>query len=203
MLHIIISVKDFKAIVAHAGILDTEVSAAYSYPSRPMQLKYNGEGMRSEFILMTIGDYRATSITPMRDTSRSNPVTTVARQHLETPSSPKMIRLAESMPPPPRSVAPSVVWQDSRAPALRPSPPPPRPTLDSDSLFLPDDDEDRRWDPSTYDDDDEEILGWDASADAVSIHCCANASVVLMLTEDTGWKIQNVFSWFARESLSN
>jgi cell cycle checkpoint control protein RAD9A len=42
-LHIVISVKDFKTIVMHAGITKTTVSAAYSQPSKPMQLKYTEE----------------------------------------------------------------------------------------------------------------------------------------------------------------
>jgi len=170
MLHIIISVKDFKTIVTHASILDTEVSAAYSYPSKPMQLKYSDEGVRIEFILMTIGDYRASSATPVPNATRLNSTRTISRKQLEASSSGKMIQSTTSMPPPARPAAPSVARQESRPRILRPSPPPPQPTLDSDSLFLQDDDEDRRWDPSGYGDDDEELLGWDASADTVRIH---------------------------------
>jgi cell cycle checkpoint control protein RAD9A len=43
-LHIVISVKDFKSIVAHAGTTNTTVKALYSLPSSPMQLTYSDEG---------------------------------------------------------------------------------------------------------------------------------------------------------------
>jgi len=63
-LHIIISVKDFKSIIAHAGMANTMVKALYSRPTSPMQLTYNEDGILSEFILMTIGESRAASATP-------------------------------------------------------------------------------------------------------------------------------------------
>jgi len=69
------------------------------------------------------------------------------------------------MPPPPRSAAPSVAREALRTRPPRPSPPPPQPSLESNALFLPEADDDRRWDPSGYGDEEEEMLAWDASAD--------------------------------------
>ncbi|ELR06418.1 hypothetical protein GMDG_02134 [Pseudogymnoascus destructans 20631-21] len=163
MLHIIISVKDFKAIVQHAGSLDTEVSAAYSYPSKPMQLKYDDEGVTSEFILMTIGDYKATSAVPLPNAIMGNSTSAPSRQHTEDPPVANVVQQAEaSMQPPSRSGAPPATLLGHRAWALRHSPPLPQPSIDSDSLFVPDDEEDRRWNPSGYGGEDEELLGWDA-----------------------------------------
>jgi len=71
------------------------------------------------------------------------------------------------MPPPPRSAAPSVAREALRTRPPRPSPPPPQPSLESNALFLPEADDDRRWDPSGYGDEEEEMLAWDASADNV------------------------------------
>ncbi|OBT87824.1 hypothetical protein VE02_02133 [Pseudogymnoascus sp. 03VT05] len=166
MLHIIISVKDFKAIVQHAGSLDTEVSAAYSYPSKPMQLKYGDDGVTSEFILMTIGDYKATSAVPLPNTIMRNSASAApSRQQTEDPSVANAVQPAASMQPPPRSGAPPSTLLGHRVRALRHSPPLPQPSIDSDSLFVPDDEEDRRWNPSGYGGEDEELLGWDAGTD--------------------------------------
>ena len=163
-LHIVISVKDFKAIVAHSGISNTMVKALYSHPASPMQLSYSEDGILSEFILMTIGDSRGASATPAPNASRANSKRPASRQPLEATSSSK--RAAASMPPPPTSAAPSLAREASRVP--RPSPPPPQPSVQSQSLFLPADDDDRQWDPSNYDDDDEPLL-WDQRDGKVNV----------------------------------
>lgn len=171
MLHIIISVKDFKAIVQHAGSLDTEVSAAYSYPSKPMQLKYGDESVTSEFILMTIGDYKATSAVPLPNTIMRNSTSAASRQQTEDPSVANVVQQpAASMQPPPRSGGTPASLLGHRARSLRHSPPLPQPSINSDSLFLPDDEEDRRWNPSGYGGEEVELLGWDAGTDTVRIN---------------------------------
>jgi cell cycle checkpoint control protein RAD9A len=162
-LHVVISVKDFKAIATHAGITSTTVSAAYSYPFSPMLLKYNDEGMTCEFILMTIGDERDALTAPGLAGSRSGSSRPSARQHLEATSSRSGASAATSMPPPPRSAAPSIAREAAKPRTLGPSPPPPQPSLQSDALFFPEEDDDRRWDP--VDEEDEEMLAWDASAE--------------------------------------
>ena len=55
-LHIIISVKDFRAILQHAQLVSGELVTCYSDPGRPMKLSYNGDGTLCEFILMTVGE---------------------------------------------------------------------------------------------------------------------------------------------------
>jgi cell cycle checkpoint control protein RAD9A len=55
-LHIVISVKDFRAIIQHAGITGNDVSARYSLPARPIQLTYSGDAISCEFLIMTVGE---------------------------------------------------------------------------------------------------------------------------------------------------
>jgi cell cycle checkpoint control protein RAD9A len=166
-LHVIISVKDFKAIVTHAGITSTTVSVLYSYPMSPMLIKYNDEGITSEFILMTIGDLRGLPTTPSLAGSRSSSSRPVAKQPLEASSSRSGAKATASMPPPPRSAAPSIARETTRTRTLGPSPPPPQPSLQSNALFFPEEDDDQRWDPV---DEDEEMLAWDASGENVRVY---------------------------------
>ena len=55
-LHIIISVKDFRAIIQHAGITGNEISARYSIPAKPIQLAYSSDAISCEFLIMTVGE---------------------------------------------------------------------------------------------------------------------------------------------------
>ncbi|CUS12323.1 unnamed protein product [Tuber aestivum] len=57
--HVAVSLKDFKAIVAHADSLHASVTAYYSEAGHPLQVTYEQEGMNCEFTLMTLGDNRA------------------------------------------------------------------------------------------------------------------------------------------------
>ncbi|KAG0127736.1 Rad9-domain-containing protein [Tuber indicum] len=57
--HVAVSLKDFKAIVAHADSLHASVTAYYSDAGNPLQVTYEQEGMNCEFTLMTLGDNRA------------------------------------------------------------------------------------------------------------------------------------------------
>ncbi|KAJ5046716.1 uncharacterized protein L3040_003948 [Drepanopeziza brunnea f. sp. 'multigermtubi'] len=165
-LHIVISVKDFKAIVAHAGITNTMVKALYSRPTNPMQISYSEDGILSEFILMTIGESRAASATPAPNVSRTNSKRPESRQPLEATSSSKRTATPQ-MPPPLTSTAPSIARAASRA--LRPSPPPPQPSVQSQSLFLPQGDDDKRWDPTPFDEEDDEMLQWDTGEEKNSL----------------------------------
>jgi cell cycle checkpoint control protein RAD9A len=169
-LHIVISVKDFKAIVTHAGMTATTVSAAYSHPSRPFLLKYSDGGVTSEFVLMTIGDFRGSSTTPAPSAARNAPKISATRQPLQSTESRPGSTAAASMPPPSRHATLSAVRGIPRvAERVRPPPPPPQPSIEADSLFVTDMDDDRQWGPPDFGDDDEpEMVGWDASADNVS-----------------------------------
>lgn len=168
-LHLGISVKDFKAIVTHAETLKTSITALYSFPTRPMQLSYHEHGMQCEFTLMTIGDYRGRSVTPapaaVRQFSAAPPDRGPSRQSTaQTAAQPK----TTTMPPPSQPLSRSFTREPQSQRTQRPSPPPPKASLDPESLFLPvDEDDDRIWGERNYDDK-QDTLGWDASANNVN-----------------------------------
>ncbi|KAH9844820.1 rad9 protein [Teratosphaeria destructans] len=165
-MHIVISVKDFKAIVTHADTLRGSISAYFSYPNRPLQFNYQNFGMYCEFTLMTTGDYRAPSPTlnPKFVSTRSSSVKQPSTVPQFQPS-----RSASEMPPPAREGLSQHSSSQSHHPALKPRNDSLResgPELDTDSLFMPGGDDDQTWDPPNYEDGDgEEMLGWDASAE--------------------------------------
>jgi len=168
-LHIGISVKDFRAIVTHASTLKTSITTRYSQPTRPLQLAYEGGGMLCEFTLMTIGDCRSGSTTPGPAIPRG--ASTRPSQRLQ--SAPNLGRRTENLvdsaaQPPSQPQSRSFVQEYGGQRPTRPSPPPPKPSIDPESLFLPHDDDDRQWDEKNYGDADEDMLGWDVSADNVS-----------------------------------
>jgi cell cycle checkpoint control protein RAD9A len=163
-LHIVISVKDFKSIISHAGTINTTVRALYSHPSSPMQLTYSDEGIVSEFILMTTGESRGASAAP---TVRAGSKRPASRPPLEaTPSSKRPAN--PEMRPPSASAAPSINREvTARGKVSRPSPPPPQPSIQTDALFFPEADDDRRWDPVNFDEEEDEMLLWDAGGNSV------------------------------------
>ncbi|TKA71141.1 hypothetical protein B0A49_02884 [Cryomyces minteri] len=160
--HIIISVKDFKAIVTHADTLKTGLSACYSNPNRPLQFSYQADGMHCELTLATSGDYRAT---PAPTTARALPSRAASRQQ-STASAPPERRIAASeMAPPPQPSSRSSAHQ-FRQQSKAPRPPSAQHSdPDPESLFVPPGEEDRRWDPTEYRSEEDDMLGWDASAD--------------------------------------
>jgi cell cycle checkpoint control protein RAD9A len=161
-------VRDFKAIVAHAETLDTSISAFYSRPNRPMQLSYDSGGLSCQFTLMTHGDFKGSPTTPaaaIAGAPQRAPITDSGTN----PRRESNVRAgAVSMPPPSRSATHSFSQDLSRPRTTRLSPPPARINASSESLFLRDDNNDRQWDADRYQDEDEDTLGWDASASAVS-----------------------------------
>lgn len=166
-LHIVISVKDFKSIITHAGITNTNIRALYSKPSSPMQLTYSENGMQCEFILMTTGESRATSITPAANLGQAASKKPAARKPLEAMSSLKRSRSGTEMPPP-LGVAGDLAREHTKRKTSRPSPPPPQPSIQSDALFLPADD-DHKWDPVNYEDEASEMLLWNVDGDVSSV----------------------------------
>lgn len=170
-LHIVVSVKDFRAIISHAAHLGSNVSAHYSLPSRPMQLVYDGDGVKCEFLLMTVGERGA----PGQKTNKAKAKAKAPRaQQLEATAS----RGTSHAPSPaPRTSAQPPVARQHTMLSLRPSAShlsqrPPPPTYDDDSLFVPQED-DHQWDPvnlheDEHEDDEENArLEWDASAQPV------------------------------------
>lgn len=120
--------------------------------------------MQCEFILMTTGEARAASATPAANEGRAASKRPVVRQPLEATSSSKRTRsgseTVESGVP-----EPSLAREHTRRKISRPSPPPPQPSIQSQALFMPANDDDRRWDPVDYEDEDNEMLMWDANVD--------------------------------------
>ncbi|KAL9129186.1 MAG: hypothetical protein Q9217_002290 [Psora testacea] len=165
-LHIGITVKDFKAIATHAETFKTSITALYSLPSRPMQLSYYEHGMQCDFTLMTIGDCREKSVTPAPSASRQNSAATV----LKPPSRQQSMlatadRKTTTMPPPIHPASRNFIKEPPPSQrAQRLSPPPPKASEDVESLFLPQyEDEDRQWGERNYDEE-EDTVGWSASA---------------------------------------
>lgn len=176
-LHIIISVRDFRAILQHANWTSSELNAAYSTPGRPMKISYNGDGIICEFVMMTV-DEKGTAAQKRgqskaaakaaRPALNAAPNTPAAQtnDHARQPNPPREQQAQQgSMPPPARrSAAPRSSQFDIRAPLAQPPS-----TLKSDSLFLPQPDEDEQWEPVNPDEDDEEgenpRLEWGSSND--------------------------------------
>ena len=168
-LHIGIMLKDFKSIATHAESLKTNITAQYSVPTRPMQFAYTESGMQCEFTLMTIGEYRGSSLTPAPAGSRQTS-TVPLQERQQRPSSrqrnviPNVEASKTIMAPPPPPANRRLNKEATGSSTQRPSPPPPKPSLDLDSLFLPQyDDEDRQWGETMYDDH-EDTVGWSATA---------------------------------------
>ncbi|PFH63286.1 hypothetical protein XA68_14938 [Ophiocordyceps unilateralis] len=183
-LHIVISVKDFRAIIQHAGSTGNILSARYSLPARPIQLSYTSDAMSCEFLIMTVGE-RGSNPNQKTKKGRKNtarhgpagleaasPRTSVAPTDTPRQKSQPVARPAPptaSMPQPskPMPSLPPAKASASRIGAfdLRPSQkPPPPPTLQSESLFV----EDEGWEPvrDEYDDGEEDArLEWDHSVE--------------------------------------
>ncbi|KAF7533071.1 hypothetical protein G7054_g7404 [Neopestalotiopsis clavispora] len=166
--HVVISVKDFRAITQHASPFNSEITANYSSPSRPMQLSYRGDGIKCEFLLMTVGDRAAAGQKGRKGKANARGP---KPPQLEAGAGSRATSRAPSAP----QASVERVRQDRPMPPLRPSnsrlsqrPPPPA-FDDDDSLFVPQaQDNDNQWEPVNLNDDDEEEqsarLEWDASA---------------------------------------
>ena len=202
-LHIGISVKDFKAIVAHAETLKTSITALYSFPTRPMQFSYHEHGMQCEFTLMTIGDYRGGSVTPApAPVPRSSPAQAEAapshQSTAQTVAQPK----TTTMPPPNQPLSRSFTKESQSQRTQRPSPPPPKASLDPESLFLPvDEDDDRIWGEKSYDEE-QDTLGWDASANNVNLLSLFVLPAHTELGSNFGWSTIKLGHYFEISTVS-
>lgn len=163
-MHLIMSVKDFKTIIAHADTLSTSVTAYYSTPGRPLQFNYGVEGIQCQFTLMAAGDYHATpgasAATRMttRESSRAESRPEISRASIEK-------SFSAEMPPPAipkaRKLGKNLGQNDSAATSMVSN----RSGPESEGLFVTQE-EDSQWDPPNYDDG-EESLGWNATGDNV------------------------------------
>ncbi|KAK5627574.1 hypothetical protein RRF57_003289 [Xylaria bambusicola] len=160
-LHVVISVKDFRAITQHASILGVDVLAHYSTPAKPMRLKYDGDGIKCEYLLMTVGERGV-----------SGPKTKKARANAKGPAGPQLEQTVSRHSPAPMTSSAKTSqpcpnpMPSLRPPIERPSQRPPPATLESESLFVPQDN-DEQWEPVNVDEDGEDEenarLGWDTS----------------------------------------
>lgn len=166
MIHIGMSVKDLKAIVTHAETLKASVTALYSHPTLPMRLAYHGHGMQCEFTLVTIGDYRSDSVTSTPAIVRKSSSAPKFQQSANQPSAPDRSKApADAMPPPAQPASRSFTRELPSQRPPRPSPPPPKASLDAESLFLSEEEDERKWGDKTFQQE-EDTLGWDQSIDS-------------------------------------
>ncbi|KAH0162423.1 Rad9-domain-containing protein, partial [Aureobasidium melanogenum] len=182
--HIVINVKDFKAIVIHAETLKAPMSAQFSRPGRPLLFRYTDKGLTSPRVASTRPGGQASrqpSAVPLRpsrqstvDPDASTRQPSVASGMPSRQTSHAVVQTVEDrnteMAPPPkpasiagpreRRVLGSLGRQISQATTTSKADP------DPESLFMPQGDEDdSRFDPTNFDEEPEEMLGWDANAD--------------------------------------
>lgn len=196
-LHIVISVKDFRAIIQHAGITGNALSARYSLPARPIQLSYSSDAISCEFLIMTVGERGGN---PNQKTKKGRKqaarnagpgLEAVSRKTSLAPSEAPKQTQSHTAPeqPPPTASRPLVSYPTphlgtartsaSRIGAfdLRPSQkPPPPPTLRSESLFVEDD----GWEPVRDEDEDGEEdarLEWDHTAEPVGLQSLSSLRI--------------------------
>ena len=133
-----------------------------------MQLSYQKHGMQCDFTLMTIGEYRGGSVTPAPAVARSTSAAVSDKQpSRQSPAQTNVQEAINPMPPPTQPASRSFTREPPCQRPQRPSPPPPKASLNPESLFLPAaDDDDRQWDERNFDDD-QDTLGWDTSAEGV------------------------------------
>ncbi|OAA78863.1 DNA repair protein Rad9 [Akanthomyces lecanii RCEF 1005] len=180
-LHIVISVKDFRAIIQHAGIGGSALSARYSLPARPIQFSYAGDALSCEFLIMTVGERGSNPAQKTKKGRKSAPANNAPRLEaasrktsvapseapVQHPEATEPTQASARIPPPSTSRPVGTIRASvSRMSAfdLRPSQKPPPPTLRSQSLFV----DDEGWEPVRDEDEDAEEnaqLGWDHSAD--------------------------------------
>ncbi|KAL2201148.1 Rad9-domain-containing protein [Corynascus similis CBS 632.67] len=169
-LHIIISVKDFRAILQHAQMTSGALTTSYSNPGRPMKLSYSTDGVLCEFILMTVGEKDA--LTQKHKNPRANAAKAAAAAAPQLDSgSHRGSSVGNSNQPEPPTTTPRPPQQKTpvrpRQPAfeIRPSPMPPPTTARSDSLFVDQAEDDEQWEPVNPDEEEEETgrLEWNAT----------------------------------------
>ncbi|KAF2398495.1 DNA repair protein Rad9 [Trichodelitschia bisporula] len=160
-LHIVISVKDFRSAVMHADTMNASVSAFYSSPGRPLQLAYEKDSLQCQMTLMTAGDYIGPTESDVPSAASTRPQT---RGQSFSASDSRSERQNDMPPPRPSNQAirkglRGLGRNESSGQAASTR----RVSQESDSLFVPLEESDRRWDPPDY--EKVETLGWDATAD--------------------------------------
>lgn len=179
-LHIIISVKDFRAILQHAQITSGELATCYSEPGRPMKLSYSADGILCEFILMTIGEQDAITQKHKNTRARASktPKPGAGPSSAARPEGSAASNQAQEAPRPVQNPPVQKVSPQSRQTQFEIRPPavPPRAAVTTRSdrsespLFVQQDDEDQQWEPVDREDDDEgdnARVEWNATGEPV------------------------------------
>jgi cell cycle checkpoint control protein RAD9A len=185
--HIVINVKDFKAIVTHAETLKAPMSAQFSRPGRPLLFRYTDRGLTCEFILMTTGISQAVppatapKVASTRPASSRQPSAVPLRPSrqstVQLDASTRQPSVASDLPSR-QSSHPVVQTVEGRNTEMAPPPKPgsfgnPRERRVSGSLGRQ---ISQATTTSNVDPDpeepEEEMLGWDANADVVSRGPC-------------------------------
>ncbi|KAK3379753.1 Rad9-domain-containing protein [Lasiosphaeria ovina] len=171
-LHIIISVKDFRAILQHAQITSGELATWYSNPARPMKLSYGGDGILCEFVLMTVGEKDAMSQkhkNPRPNAAKAARPELDSVSHRDSSVTNETRQAQASAPKPPQQKTPIRPRQPQFE--IRPQPMPPPASMRSDSLFVGQADDDQLWEPVNPGEDEDEgdnaRLEWRATDEPV------------------------------------
>ncbi|KAM5448514.1 putative exodeoxyribonuclease III [Microsporum audouinii] len=175
-LHVAISVRDFRAIILHADTLKANITARYTRPCRPLQFSYDLPGMTCEITLMTRGEGtdETESVPPQANAARELSARPIEQPIVSTSAEKgASIRLSgreqqqqaqvhkqvqpqsQTQMPPPASQRQGAKPITSLAPVA---------PIDHESLFVAADD-DRQWDEPHYDEEQEDMLRWDANLD--------------------------------------
>ena len=145
-------------MVVHAETLKTNVTAMYTQPSKPLQFEYSADGMHCEFTLMTIGESQATDSAPAPQAA-----TRVAPARQASNVGRTMSAASNgSMPPPPVPASRARPDQSRLGRRVVDRTEQDTQSQASQSLFVPEDD-DRQWQPAEEQEEEQDILGWDAS----------------------------------------
>ncbi|KAK4456241.1 hypothetical protein QBC34DRAFT_287441 [Podospora aff. communis PSN243] len=188
-LHIIIGVKDFRAILQHAQMISGDLTTCYSNPGRPMKLSYNSDGVLCEFIMMTIGEEDAMG--QRHKTGRAKSAASNAgRRELDsggrrsssvvTESQARNTQAKPQTQPQAQSSLRNPTAQQKTPPRPRqpgfdirpqPNPPPSARSTRSDSLFVGQVDDDQQWEPLNEDEEEDEAqddrLEWNSNNEPV------------------------------------
>lgn len=194
-LHVAISVRDFRAIILHADTLKANITARYTRPCRPLQFSYDLPGMTCEITLMTRGEGtdETESVPPQANAARElsarpieQPIVSTSaergasirlsgREQQQQAQVHKQVQpQSQTQMPPPASQRQGAKPITSLAPVA---------PIDHESLFVAADD-DRQWDEPHYDEEQEDMLRWDANLDQVLIPC---VFLIYVIYADLTW----------------
>jgi cell cycle checkpoint control protein RAD9A len=167
MHHVVINVKDFKTIVAHADGLGCSISAWYSCPNRPMRVSYSNGSITCEFTLMTTGGLQGTTAAKAPPVSHRPLVGQAGRAGDRQPLMAARSEAANATSQNRRPQSDGHISASQRE--QRSSPPPPETSLDDQSLFFPEGTADVRWNARNEINETEDRVYWDASAESTRL----------------------------------